>query len=61
MKGSKKVSDYFIDKKIDNFNKESQLVLTAGDDIIWICGQRLSDKVKITNSTTNIMELSLFK
>ena len=61
MKGSKKVSDYFTDKKIDNFNKESQLVLTAGDDIIWICGQRLSDKVKITNSTTNIMELSLFK
>ena len=61
MKGNKKVSDYLIDKKVDCISKENQLVMTADDEIIWLCGQRLSDKVRITNNTSNMMELSIFK
>ena len=61
MNGKKKVSDYLIDNKIDCFKKESQLVFTADDDIIWLCGQRISDKVKVTNNTSNMMELSYSK
>ena len=61
MSGSKKVSDYLIDIKVDCFNKEKQLVVTADDEIIWLCGQRLSDKVRVTNETINLMELSIFK
>tara|TARA_B100001250_G_scaffold135889_1_gene116274 strand:+ start:249 stop:1589 length:1341 start_codon:yes stop_codon:yes gene_type:complete len=61
MNGKKKISDYLIDNKIDCFKKENQLVLTADDDIIWLCGQRISDKVKVTNSTSNMMELSYNK
>jgi len=61
MKGNKKVSDYLIDKKVDCISKENQLVMTADDEIIWLCGQRLSDKVRITNNTNNMMELSIFK
>ena len=60
MKGSKKVSDYLIDKKIDIFEKEKQLVVTANSEIIWLCGQRLSNKVKIKDNTCNFMELSIF-
>ena len=58
MKGSKKLSDYFIDKKLNNYEKKRQLVLTADDEIIWLCGDRISDKVKITNKTSEILELS---
>ena len=61
MRGSKKVSDYLIDIKVDCFNKEKQLVVTADDEIIWLCGQRLSDKVRVTNDTINLMELSIYK
>ena len=61
MNGKKKVSDYLIDNKIDCFKKENQLVFTADDDIIWLCGQRISDKVKVTNNTSNMMELSYSK
>tara|TARA_A100000164_G_C21885825_1_gene762700 strand:- start:69 stop:1352 length:1284 start_codon:yes stop_codon:yes gene_type:complete len=60
MKGSKKVSDYLIDKKIDIFKKEKQLVVTADNEIIWLCGQRLSNNVKIKDNTCNFMELSIF-
>lgn len=61
MHGKKKVSDFLIDNKIDCFEKQSQLVLTANDDIIWLCGQRISDKVKVTKNTSTMMELSYEK
>ena len=59
MKNYKKVSDFLIDKKIDRFTKDNQLVLTADNEIIWVCGQRISEMVKITNKTSNFMKLIL--
>ena len=61
MRGRKKISDYLIDIKVDRFNKEKQLVVTADEEIIWLCGQRLSNKVRVTNNTINLMELSIYK
>ena len=57
MNGSKKLSDYFIDKKLNSHQKSKQLVLTADDEIIWICGDRISDRVKITEKTSKMLEL----
>ena len=59
MPGHKKVSDLLVDEKVDRFSKEKQLVLTANDEIIWVCGRRLSEKAKITNSTQEFLELSM--
>ncbi len=58
MKNLKKISDFLIDQKINCFEKEKQLVLTADDEIIWVCNHRLSDNVKITNKTESFLELS---
>ena len=58
MNGHKKVSDLLIDNKVDRFSKNNQLVLTADGEIIWVCGQSISDQVKVTNNTTNFLELS---
>ena len=59
MKNSKKISDFLIDQKVNCFEKEKQLVLTANGEIIWVCNHRLSDNVKITNKTESFLELSL--
>ena len=61
MDGTKKVSDYLIDRKIDRLSKEKQLVMTANDEIVWLCGQRISNKFRITNNTSNMLELSMYK
>ena len=61
MDGSKKVSDYLIDRKIDRLSKEKQLVMTANDEIVWLLGQRISNKFRITNNTSNMLELSMSK
>jgi tRNA(Ile)-lysidine synthase len=59
MNGGKKISDLLIDKKIDIFTKEKQMVVTANNKIIWVCGHRISDTVKVQDKTTKFMELSL--
>ncbi len=61
MNGTKKVSDFLVDEKIDLFSKKRQLVLTADEEIIWVCGRRISDEVKLTKETTRFVELSLRK
>lgn len=52
MIGTKKLSDYFIDEKINIFSKNNQWLLLDGDRIIWVCGRRISDHIKITSKTT---------
>ncbi len=58
LRGSKKVSDFLTDAKVDLFSKQRQLVLTAENEIIWLCGLRLSETVKVTPATRNFVELS---
>ncbi len=59
MQGKKKISDFLTDEKINQFDKENQLVLTANDEIIWLCGRRISDTVKITKDSKHFLELSM--
>ena len=52
MKGSKKLSDFFIDEKLDQTEKRAQWLLVNGDSrIIWVLGRRLSNEFKVTNET----------
>ena len=52
MKGEKKISDYFIDLKLNNWEKHNQLIVEdAAGKIIWIVGKRTSDLVKVTPVT----------
>ncbi len=59
MKGSKKVSDFLIDEQMDRFRKQEQLVLAAGDEVFWVCGIRISEKIKVTESSVALAELSI--
>ena len=57
MNGTQKISDYLINNKINSFEKDEQTVLTADNQVIWVCGQRIDDSVKINNSTKNILRI----
>jgi tRNA(Ile)-lysidine synthetase-like protein len=59
MRGWKKVSDFLIDEKVGLHKKYQQMVLTAGENIVWVCGHRISDWVKVTSSTTKYAKISL--
>ena len=58
MKGSKLLSDYFIDQKLNLLEKENIWIITSNEEIIWVVGMRTSDKFKITKQTSNILKIS---
>lgn len=56
MKGSKLVSDYLTDLKLNRFEKEQQEVLTDADgQILWIVGHATSHPFRITPSTKEVL------
>lgn len=54
MKGKKKLSDFFIDKKLSIFEKENTWLLTSNNKVVWVIGLRLDDRFKVTDKTKKI-------
>jgi tRNA(Ile)-lysidine synthase len=59
MKGSKNISDFLNELKIESYKKKNQLVLLNNNKIVWVIGYRLDDRFKITKNTKNYLELCL--
>ena len=59
MKQKKKLSDYFIDNKYSRFDKENIFILESGGKIIWLIGDRIDDRFKITSFTKKGLLLKL--
>lgn len=59
MKGTKKVKDYFIDEKIPEHERDiTPILVDAEKRIVWIVGERIDDRFKITSKTQNILMLN---
>lgn len=61
MRGSKKVKDYCIDRKIPRIERDMIPLLCAGKDIIWLVGHRADSRYHVTKKTKNILELTIEK
>jgi tRNA(Ile)-lysidine synthase len=59
MKGTKNISDFLNELKIESHKKKNQLLLMNGKKIVWVIGHRLDDRFKITKNTKNYLELCL--
>ena len=59
MKGTKKISDYLNDIKINSFEKQEQLVLENNGKIIWVIGKRLDNRFKLTSKSKKVFKLCL--
>jgi len=55
MKQKKKLSDYFIDNKYSMLDKENILILESEGKIIWIIGDRIDNRFKISKTTKNAL------
>ncbi len=60
MKHSKLVSDYLTDRKRSLFDKQRQLVVTDAEGrIVWLVGERVDDRFRITPQSSVALMLSL--
>ena len=54
MKGRKKLSDFFVDRKFSTSEKEQLWLLTSGDDIVWVVGHRVDARYAVTDKTKKV-------
>jgi tRNA(Ile)-lysidine synthase len=61
MKGHKKLSDYFSDRKYSRLDKERIWLLCSGNNIIWIVGERIDERFRIDKTTKYILSVKFFR
>ena len=59
MKGRKLVSDYLTDIKVNPAERRNQLVVSFGNDIIWLLGHRASNLYRVTKQTGTRLILTI--
>ncbi len=59
MKGRKKLSDYFTDRKFSLKEKENIWVLLSGEEIVWVVGERPDNRFRVTRNTVRVFHVVL--
>jgi len=52
-----KLKDYFISRKVPRERRRFIPLLLSEDDIIWVVGERIDDRFKVTDATTRLLEV----
>ena len=60
MKGSKLLSDFFVDQKFTEWQKQNAWLLTnAEGDILWVVGFRIDNRFKVTSVTKSVLRCEM--
>lgn len=59
MKCFKKVRDYLRDRKLSVFDKEQAMVVTSGEDIVWLVNERTDNRFRVDADTKRIIILEV--
>jgi tRNA(Ile)-lysidine synthase len=57
--GTKKLKKHFIDRKIPSTLRRSIPLLVDSLSVIWIAGERISQRVRITENTKKVLKIEL--
>jgi tRNA(Ile)-lysidine synthase len=59
MVGQKKIKDYFIDQKTPYQTRRMIPLLVDNRSVIWIAGERISERVKVDEKTKNVLKAEM--
>jgi tRNA(Ile)-lysidine synthase len=59
MGGTKKLKDYFIDRKIAARRRGEIPLLVDAGSIVWIAGERISERVRVTGRTKKVLKAEI--
>ena len=61
MQKKKKISRFLIDQKLSRTEKEKIWVIESNRKVLWVIGQRIDDRFKITDETKKILHITYLK
>ena len=62
MKGSKLLSDFFVDQKFTEADKRNvSLLVSADGNIVWVVGYRIDNRFKVTSETKSVFRCDLVR
>jgi tRNA(Ile)-lysidine synthase len=59
MTTTKKLSDFFVDRKVPRPLREETPLVISGNEIVWIVGHEISESAKIKRTTKEVVELEV--
>ena len=59
--GSQKLKKYLNEKKIPAHQKDELVLLTNKNEVLWVAGYGINDKIKIKNKPTHLISLNKYK
>jgi tRNA(Ile)-lysidine synthetase-like protein len=58
LNGHQKLKKYLNEKKIPSYIKDSLILLCNDNEVFWVAGVGLSDKIKVRNNVTHVLRIS---
>jgi tRNA(Ile)-lysidine synthase len=55
--GTKKLKEFFIDRKIPREQRDAIPLVCAGSEVVWVIGYKISDKFKVTENTKSVLKM----
>jgi tRNA(Ile)-lysidine synthase len=59
MKGSVKLKDYFMSKKLPADRRRRLPLLVSGNDIVWLIGERIDERYKVGDGTRHFLKVTV--
>ncbi len=59
LKGSKKVSDYLVDRKVSRPLRDEVPVVADRRGILWLVGYEIDERVKMDSTTTERLKIGI--
>jgi tRNA(Ile)-lysidine synthase len=59
IQGTQKLKEFFIDHKVPRFERSKVPLLISGETIAWVVGHRISEKVKVTETTKRVLRIEV--
>lgn len=59
--GTKKLNDYFIDKKVPKLNRDNTPLIADGNNVLVIFDLAISQSVKVDENTTSVLSAKIIK
>jgi tRNA(Ile)-lysidine synthase len=61
MAHSRKLQDFMVDSAIPRSWRDSVPIVCSGEEIIWVAGWRIDDRVKVTTGTNGVLRLEFHR